>query len=577
MRSVQDKNTYLLIFAGLVPLVPLVLNPVISLEIPDWLLMLLAISSWVYMSHTLIRESERQDQILDDQNKAEEELHSLKEKLSEAENKAEKCAPVSTALIRKIAERDFAKIRIDLESKIKELQCKLVDAETSESHLKYELSSVKLKNETLSEELSRLKSEHQSLTQVPQNTVTLLELKSRELESSLGERDEIMSVQENQLRKILDMIPDIEGQLKAVINHTENSAIEIGDKVRFIYEKAQEHLAESNEINKQFSGKTTSNGTEADERPSLSSVLNNALQLLKEMTDMLEENSRLNTGYHKSIEAILENTATINKITEDIQYISDQTNLLALNAAIEAARAGEHGRGFSVVAEEVRKLSDRTNQASNDITQIVGKVNNSVEEISHSLTDNLKKTESKKESVDDAVNLLLNSAKESTEVFSQLVESSVLSSEAVANHIDQIILSLQFQDITKQEIEAVGAPLKKIDAVTNDLISKLISLTGKMSQSHSSGKSPSVSSAASERKESVSQKADPDLKKSPQSENNHSSQKQENPASSTASAPEKTSPATESSSAGAETAAPQTKTEEAAPVKKVGPKDVLFF
>jgi methyl-accepting chemotaxis protein len=190
------------------------------------------------------------------------------------------------------------------------------------------------------------------------------------------------------------------------------------------------------------------------------------------MTDMLEENGRLNVEYSKSASQILENTASINKITEDIQYISDQTNLLALNAAIEAARAGEHGRGFSVVAEEVRKLSDRTNQASNDITQIVGKVNDSVQEISTSLTANLEKTRSKKASVDTAVLSLLNTAKESTEVFSKLVQSSVVSSESVAHNIDQIVMSLQFQDITRQEIQGAVNPLKQIGGLAQEMVTR---------------------------------------------------------------------------------------------------------
>jgi methyl-accepting chemotaxis protein len=176
--------------------------------------------------------------------------------------------------------------------------------------------------------------------------------------------------------------------------------------------------------------------------------------------------------YSKSATQILENTASINKITEDIQYISDQTNLLALNAAIEAARAGEHGRGFSVVAEEVRKLSDRTNQASNDITQIVGRVNDSVQEISTSLTANLEKTRNKKASVDTAVLSLLNTAKESTDVFSKLVQSSVVSSESVAHNIDQIVMSLQFQDITRQEIQGAVNPLKQIGGLAQEMISR---------------------------------------------------------------------------------------------------------
>ncbi|NRA62910.1 MAG: hypothetical protein HRU19_00420 [Pseudobacteriovorax sp.] len=303
-----------------------------------------------------------------------------------------------------------------------------------------------------------------------QKEISIISERGRQLQSQLAERDEHMVAQEKLLRHILELIPKIHKQMTAVIDHTETSAIEIGDKVRYIYEKAQEHLEESNEINKQFSG---NNSSEDDESLSLSGVISVALKLLQDMTDMLEENGKLNLEYSVSIEAILENTATINKITEDIQYISDQTNLLALNAAIEAARAGEHGRGFSVVAEEVRKLSDRTNQASNDITQIVGKVNASVEAISKSLNDNREKTESKKQSVNQAVKTLLETARESTEVFSKLVDSSVISSESVAQSIDQIILSLQFQDITRQEIEAAVIPIKRISGLAEEMVTKM--------------------------------------------------------------------------------------------------------
>ncbi len=162
----------------------------------------------------------------------------------------------------------------------------------------------------------------------------------RDLEGHLASRDEQLAAQEAILRHILNLVPEIENQLRGVITQTEGSAIEIGDKVRFIYDKAQEQLSDSNEISHQFSG------SDDKGEKSLSGVLNNALKLLSDMSAMLDESSKLNVGYSKSIEEIIQHTATINSITDDIQYISDQTNLLALNAAIEAARAGEHGRGF---------------------------------------------------------------------------------------------------------------------------------------------------------------------------------------------------------------------------------------
>lgn len=80
------------------------------------------------------------------------------------------------------------------------------------------------------------------------------------------------------------------------------------------------------------------------------------------------------------IKAVQDNSASISEILGFIKSVADQTKMLGLNAAIEAARAGEHGRGFGVVAEEIRKLSDQSKQTADEIGKLIREIDSTVKE-----------------------------------------------------------------------------------------------------------------------------------------------------------------------------------------------------
>mgnify|MGYP003764761435 FL=1 len=115
--------------------------------------------------------------------------------------------------------------------------------------------------------------------------------------------------------------------------------------------------------NSMDAGKMTREGSKALEN------MASKIHMTNNSTEIVAEN----------INSLLDRSKAISSILESINEISEQTNLLALNAAIEAARAGEAGRGFAVVAEEIRKLSEQTGHATEDIEKILNHIQKEVE------------------------------------------------------------------------------------------------------------------------------------------------------------------------------------------------------
>ncbi|GHT81612.1 histidine kinase [Betaproteobacteria bacterium] len=174
----------------------------------------------------------------------------------------------------------------------------------------------------------------------------------------------------------------------------------------------------------------------------------------------------------KVIQALGEESEKISSVVQVIKEVADQTNLLALNAAIEAARAGEQGRGFAVVADEVRKLAERTAQSTGDISTMVGKIQVSAKEAVGEMNRVVTQVDEGKALAQDAGARIQTIRDEAnrvsqavTEISNALREQS-LASQDIAKHVESIA---QMTDENNAAAEDAASGAKQLDQLSHEV------------------------------------------------------------------------------------------------------------
>lgn len=221
----------------------------------------------------------------------------------------------------------------------------------------------------------------------------------------------------DELGTLANNVNEMKNSLNDMVGHTRESSIQMRNSSETLSAITEETTASADEIHHAINEVSKGAVVQAEEADvainkveNLSSLISRTTNQYDHVVDEMEKITNLQqSGIEKAVN--LENNSTeftvginelqtnfsqlagrmneIQTIVQTISSISEQTNLLALNASIEAARAGEHGKGFAVVAEEVRKLSEDTNEATNRVRDLLVHIENDTnsaeKQMSHTL------------------------------------------------------------------------------------------------------------------------------------------------------------------------------------------------
>lgn len=296
---------------------------------------------------------------------------------------------------------------------------------------------------------------------------------SRDLTS--GDRDltiRLQTINNDELSDLAKSFNNFIINVQEIVTEVRNSTNEVASGNSQLAATIEELSATFNSQTEQVNSIVVDMNDITNQSQDATNELNSALQVINTTAEsttqgqnslgeikntMLDINTKT-THSSDTINKLLESSSQIGEILTVINDIADQTNLLALNAAIEAARAGEAGRGFAVVADEVRKLAERTTKATSEIENIISTLQNESERASQEMS-------SASISVTNGVEVI----ETTTTSFSKVVNGV----SNVANTTYQLMEGFNIQHQTVQNVndktQVIASGIEESNAAVNEI------------------------------------------------------------------------------------------------------------
>lgn len=256
------------------------------------------------------------------------------------------------------------------------------------------------------------------------------------------------------LYEIYYMMPFMKSLVSHSIRTTENAAINLIDRFEKVANESQTARLDAEKnfdvLKKGVGGK------------SFEEVIDQSNNALKKYDDLIEQLIDLNSNSGNKLKNLTEWIDRINNILKSIEEISAKNKIIAINSSIEAARLGEKGQGFRILANEIRKLNQKTEKLTKDINNIMGEFKQHnvtlIENWSNETDQIVAEIKSASDGSEEIIKMLINSYKITSDSFKKLNDSTT----NIEKHLDNVMVSLQFQDITRQQLESVMDMCKSV-------------------------------------------------------------------------------------------------------------------